>query len=101
MGAGKTTLIKVLCHKLGVTDIVQSPTFAIINEYLTPVGESIYHFDFYRIKKAEEAMDIGYEDYIYSGDYCFIEWPELIGGLLPPDAIKVFIEGDGARTIRF
>jgi tRNA threonylcarbamoyladenosine biosynthesis protein TsaE len=101
MGAGKTTLIKVLCHELGVKDIVQSPTFAIINEYLTPVGESIYHFDFYRIKKAEEAMDIGYEDYIYSGSYCFIEWPELIGGLLPPDAIKVYIEGDDVRTIRF
>jgi tRNA threonylcarbamoyladenosine biosynthesis protein TsaE len=101
MGAGKTTLIKVLCHKLGVTDIVQSPTFAIINEYLTPVGESIYHFDFYRIKKAEEAMDIGYEDYIYSGSYCFIEWPELIGGLLPADAIKVSIDGDDVRSIRF
>lgn len=101
MGAGKTTLIKVLCHELGVTDIVQSPTFAIINEYLTPAGESIYHFDFYRIKKAEEAMDIGYEDYIYSGSYCFIEWPELIGDLLPPEVVKVFIDGDNERTIRF
>jgi tRNA threonylcarbamoyladenosine biosynthesis protein TsaE len=101
MGAGKTTLIKVLCHELGVVDIVQSPTFAIINEYLTPVGESIYHFDFYRIKKAEEAMDIGYEDYIYSGNYCFIEWPELIGELLPNDVVKVFIDGDPERTIRF
>lgn len=101
MGAGKTTLIKVLCHELGVTDIVQSPTFSIINEYLTPKGESIFHFDFYRIKKAEEAMDIGYEDYIYSGNFCFIEWPELVSDLLPGDVVRVYIEGDHARLIRF
>jgi tRNA threonylcarbamoyladenosine biosynthesis protein TsaE len=99
MGAGKTTFIKVICHALGVTDIVQSPTFSIINEYKTSTGESIFHFDFYRIKKLEEVFDIGYEDYIYSGDYCFVEWPELIESLLPDDAIRIRISGDSERTI--
>lgn len=91
MGAGKTTLIKDLCHRMGVTDEVNSPTFAIVNEYITEEGESVYHFDFYRIKKLEEAYDIGYENYFYSGNPCLIEWPELIEPLLPERYIRVDI----------
>jgi len=101
MGAGKTTFIKVLCRLLGVTDPVQSPTFSIVNEYKVPEGGSIYHFDFYRIRSVTEAFDIGYEDYLYSGSYCFIEWPEVIEELLPSDAIHVSIEGEGERILRF
>jgi len=101
MGAGKTTFIKLLCHYLGAPDIVQSPSFAIINEYQTNSGESLFHFDFYRITKMEDVFDIGYEDYFYSGSYCFIEWPELIEELLPEGTIKVFISGDSARLIEF
>jgi tRNA threonylcarbamoyladenosine biosynthesis protein TsaE len=104
MGAGKTTMIKALCRELGVTDIVQSPSFSIINEYKTNRGEPIFHFDFYRIKKLEEIFDIGYEEYLYSGFYCFIEWPELMEELLPEDVIKVSIEVDpvlGERLIEF
>jgi len=99
MGAGKTTFIKAICHELGVTDVVQSPTFSIINEYKTTQGESIFHFDFYRIKKLEEVFDIGYEDYLYSGSYCFLEWPELIESLLPEDTIRVRINGHEERLI--
>ncbi|MEI6172594.1 MAG: tRNA (adenosine(37)-N6)-threonylcarbamoyltransferase complex ATPase subunit type 1 TsaE [Bacteroidota bacterium] len=99
MGAGKTTFIKAVCHELGVTDIVQSPTFSIINEYKTTGGTSIFHFDFYRIKKLEEVFDIGYEDYIYSGNYCFLEWPEMIESLLPDDAIRINMSGDDYRII--
>lgn len=101
MGAGKTTFIKAVCEELGVTDVINSPTFAIINEYRSATGELIYHFDFYRINKLEEAYDFGYEDYFYSGALCFIEWPELIEELLPPDAVKVFIieQEDGSRVI--
>lgn len=91
MGAGKTTLIKDLCHHMGVTDEVNSPTFAIVNEYVTDQGESVYHFDFYRIKKLEEAYDIGYENYFYSGRLCLIEWPELIEPLLPERYLRVDI----------
>lgn len=91
MGAGKTTFIKAVCEALGVTDTVNSPTFAIVNEYLAASGESIYHFDFYRIKKLEEAYDFGYEDYFYSGNLCLIEWPELIEELLPEDTVRVQI----------
>ena len=91
MGAGKTTLIKDLCHRMGVTDEVNSPTFAIVNEYVTTAGESVYHFDFYRIKKLEEAYDIGYENYFYSGNLCLIEWPELIEPLLPEKYVRVDI----------
>lgn len=91
MGAGKTTLIKDLCHRMGVTDEVNSPTFAIVNEYVTGEGDSIYHFDFYRIKKLEEAYDIGYENYFYSGNLCLIEWPELIEPLLPERYLRVDI----------
>ena len=102
MGAGKTTFIKALCKLLGVEDEVNSPTFAIINEYRSETtAELIYHFDFYRIKKLEEVYDLGYEDYFYSGALCFIEWPELVEELLPLDAKKVTIteNSDGSRTI--
>ena len=102
MGAGKTTFIKALCKLLGVEDEVNSPTFAIINEYRSATtAELIYHFDFYRIKKLEEVYDLGYEDYFYSGALCFIEWPELVEELLPLDAKKVTIteNSDGSRTI--
>ena len=102
MGAGKTTFIKALCKLLGVKDEVNSPTFAIINEYRSQTtAELIYHFDFYRIKKLEEVYDLGYEDYFYSGALCFIEWPELVEELLPLDAKKVTIteNSDGTRTI--
>ena len=92
MGAGKTTFIKALCQELGSGDYVTSPTFALINEYSTNDGSVIYHFDFYRIKKLEEAFDLGYEDYIYSGNYCFIEWPEMIESLLPEGIIKVRLQ---------
>ena len=93
MGAGKTTLIKAVCEELGVSDVITSPTFAIVNEYRSDTaGELIYHFDFYRIKKLEEVYDMGYEDYFYSGALCFIEWPELVEELLPGNTIKVTIE---------
>lgn len=91
MGAGKTTLIKNLCHRMGVTDEVNSPTFAIVNEYITEEGESVYHFDFYRIKKIEEAYDIGFENYFDSGNLCLIEWPEMIEPLMPEKYIRVEI----------
>ena len=91
MGAGKTTLIKNLCHRMGVTDEVNSPTFAIVNEYVTEEGESVYHFDFYRIKKIEEAYDIGFENYFDSGNLCLIEWPEMIEPLMPEKYIRVEI----------
>ena len=101
MGAGKTTFIKVICSVLGSNDIVQSPSFSIINEYKTASGEALFHFDFYRIKKIEEVFDIGYEDFIYSGAYCFIEWPELIEELLPADIVRVKITGEKQRQIEF
>lgn len=91
MGAGKTTLIKQLCKTLKVTDTIQSPTFSIVNEYLTEDNQQIYHFDFYRIKEEEEALDFGVEEYFYSGNYCFIEWPEKIPNLIPEKAVKVSI----------
>ncbi|MBR2945939.1 MAG: tRNA (adenosine(37)-N6)-threonylcarbamoyltransferase complex ATPase subunit type 1 TsaE [Bacteroidaceae bacterium] len=101
MGVGKTTFIKAVCEVLGVQDTITSPTFAIVNEYRTDSGEQIFHFDFYRIRKVEEAYDMGYEDYIYSGAVCFLEWPELIEELLPEDAVRVTLteEEDGTRTI--
>ena len=103
MGAGKTTFIKAVCEELGVEDVINSPTFAIVNEYVDGHGEPIYHFDFYRIKKEQEVLDIGYEDYVYSGNVCFMEWPELIENLLPDDAVKVTIEEemDGSRKVTF
>ena len=92
MGAGKTTFIQSICKHLGSDDNVTSPTFALINEYLTKDSGSVFHFDFYRIEKLEEAFDLGYEDYIYSGNYCFIEWPEMIETLLPQNFVEVKIE---------
>lgn len=102
MGAGKTTLIKNLCRKMGVTDEVNSPTFAIVNEYVTPDDESVYHFDFYRIKKLEEVYDIGYDNYFYSGNLCLLEWPEMIDPLMPERFVRVDIalgETDESRVI--
>lgn len=90
MGAGKTTLIKALARTMGVTEVVSSPTFSIVNEY-DANGRIIYHFDFYRIKNLQEAYDIGYEEYFYSGNICFIEWPEKIEALLPPHYLKITI----------
>ena len=102
MGAGKTTFVKAICEELGVEDVITSPTFAIVNEYEAH-DQSIFHFDFYRIKRLEEVYDMGYEDYFYSGALCFIEWPELIEDLLPEDAVKVTImeNTDGTRTVTF
>jgi tRNA threonylcarbamoyladenosine biosynthesis protein TsaE len=101
MGAGKTTFIQSVCRALGSGDTVTSPTFALINEYDTLKRGSIFHFDFYRIKNLEEVFDLGYEDYLYSGNYCLIEWPELIETLLPENIVRVTIEVDidGVRTI--
>lgn len=103
MGAGKTTFIKAICEVLGVEDVITSPTFSLVNEYTAGDGSSIYHFDFYRIKKIEEVYDMGYEDYFDSGNLCFLEWPELIEDLLPEDATKVTItvQDDGSRVVEF
>ncbi|MBI9067968.1 MAG: tRNA (adenosine(37)-N6)-threonylcarbamoyltransferase complex ATPase subunit type 1 TsaE [Salinivirgaceae bacterium] len=103
MGAGKTTFIKEICKQLQVLDVVTSPTFAIINEYFTENKMRIYHFDFYRINDIEEVYNLGYEDYFYSDDYCFIEWPELVEDLLPEHMVKVSIKvnADESRTISF
>jgi tRNA threonylcarbamoyladenosine biosynthesis protein TsaE len=101
MGVGKTTFIKSICKALGMQEIANSPTFALINEYPTQSGELIYHFDFYRINKIEEAYDFGYEEYFYSDAYCFIEWPEKIEEILPEDVVKVFLteNADGTRSL--
>ena len=92
MGAGKTTFIKHLCEAMGTEDIVNSPTFAIVNVYEISNGEEVYHFDCYRIKDIREAMDFGAEEYLYSGNYCFIEWAEMIEPLLPDNTVWVKIE---------
>lgn len=101
MGTGKTTFIKAICEELGVKDVINSPTFAIVNEYRSETDELIYHFDFYRINKIEEAFDFGYEDYFYCGALCFIEWPEKIDEILPNDCVSVHIitNSDGSRTV--
>ncbi len=101
MGAGKTTFTTAICRALGVTDPVGSPTFAIVNEYMRADGEPMYHFDFYRINKLSEAMDIGLEDYLYSGCLCIMEWPENIEELLPEDTLRVdiLVNPDGSRTL--
>ena len=112
MGAGKTTFVKAICEELGSEDVITSPTFSIVNEYgisnhkksslnREDLGGSIYHFDFYRIKKLEEVYDMGYEEYFYSGALCLIEWPELIEDILPDDAVCITIEeqADGSRLV--
>jgi len=94
MGAGKTTIIKAICEALGAKNTVTSPSFTIVNEYITFSGESLYHIDFYRIKKTEEVFDFGIEEYLSSGSYCFMEWPELVEGILPPETVNVRITVD-------
>ena len=103
MGAGKTTLIKAFCDEIGVAEVVASPTFSLVNEYTDQNGNSVFHFDFYRIEKIEEVYDIGYEEYFYSGSYCFIEWPELIMDLMPESFVSVKIEvaDNEERIIRY
>jgi tRNA threonylcarbamoyladenosine biosynthesis protein TsaE len=91
MGAGKTTIIKAVCKALGAKDIVSSPTFTLVNEYKTNKGEVLYHIDFYRIRKMEEVFDFGIEEYFLSGSYCFMEWPELIEEILPPETVRIRI----------
>lgn len=100
MGAGKTTLIKAMCQALGIEGQASSPTFAIVNEYAGIQGP-VFHFDFYRLKNQTEALDMGYEEYFYSGNYCFIEWPEKIPDLLPPNYTEIHInaKADGSRQI--
>lgn len=97
LGAGKTTLVKALCEKLGSGDVVKSPTFAIVNEY---EGEwsPIYHFDFYRIEALEEVYDLGFEEYFESGNYCFIEWPEKVADLVPEEAVEIRISETGPMS---
>jgi tRNA threonylcarbamoyladenosine biosynthesis protein TsaE len=101
MGVGKTTFVKAICKALKIDDTVNSPSFAIVNEYVTPNSESVYHFDFYRIKQPAEAYDMGYEDYLYSGAYCFLEWPEKIEELLPETRVDLRFElnDDNTRTL--
>lgn len=104
MGTGKTTLIKAMCEELGVEEVVTSPTFALVNEYISEDNNSIYHFDFYRIKKLDEVFDIGYEEYFYSDNFCFIEWPELVLELLPETYVYILIEEEeesGRRMISY
>ena len=102
MGTGKTTLIKKLCEVLGVEDIASSPTFSLVNEYQTLDGEIVYHFDFYRINKEEEAYDMGIEDYLYSDAWCLIEWPEKVKNLLPLEVqtVNITVLNDGKRNIQ-
>ncbi len=100
MGAGKTTLIKSLCHTLGVEDNTSSPTFAIVNEYWARNGEPVYHFDFYRIEEARDASNIGFEEYLYSGCYCFIEWTEKVESILQGDYVPVTIQRTGDSATR-
>jgi tRNA threonylcarbamoyladenosine biosynthesis protein TsaE len=97
MGAGKTTFIKALCERLNIKDVVSSPTFSIVNEYRSDEGP-VYHFDFYRLKNETEAFDLGYEDYFYSGSYCFVEWPEKIPNLWPENYIEVTIQETSFHT---
>ena len=101
MGSGKTTLIKAMSEQLGVNDVTSSPTFSLVNEYLSDKGEVIYHFDFYRIEIEDEAYDMGIEEYFENGDWCFIEWPEKVQNLLPLDSVvlKLTINTDNTRTL--
>lgn len=100
LGAGKTTFIKALCQQLGVEEVMSSPSFSIINEYRSIGGEVIYHFDLYRLKSIEEALDIGMEEYLYSDNHCFVEWPERAEGILPEETVFVNISvRNGLREI--
>lgn len=103
LGAGKTTFIQALCRGLGVKTDVNSPTFSLVNEYFTEDGSSIYHFDLYRIEDPAELFDLGYEEYFYSGDRCFIEWPEKASHLIPEDALvaEIIVASNGSREIHF
>ena len=102
MGTGKTTLIKEIVKQLGVDEVASSPTFSLVNEYHSPKGEIIYHFDFYRIEKEEEAYDIGIEEYFYSKAWCFIEWPEKVENLLPLESVSIYLtlNKTGTRNIQ-
>ena len=102
MGVGKTTFIKAICKSLQVVDVVKSPTYSIVNEYLSKKNESIYHFDFYRLENESEAYDIGYESYFFGDDYCFVEWPEKVPNLITDDFwhIEMSLE-NGSRIIKF
>lgn len=102
MGSGKTTFIKSICEELGVEDTINSPTFAIVNEYEDRSQNTIYHFDFYRIKSLEEVYNMGYEEYLYGDAICFMEWPELVEELLPEETVKVFVEEleDTTRSVK-
>lgn len=102
MGTGKTTLIKELTKQLGIKDVVNSPTFSLVNEYLSQKGETIYHFDFYRIENETEAYDIGIEEYFHEDNWCFIEWPEKVENLLPLESVSIHlsINSDGSRNIQ-
>jgi tRNA threonylcarbamoyladenosine biosynthesis protein TsaE len=101
MGVGKTTLISALCAQMGIESEVNSPTFAIVNEYFKPNGDSVFHFDFYRINSLNEAFDFGYEEYFYSNSLCLVEWPEKIEPLLPDDTIYLILSenADGSRKV--
>lgn len=103
MGAGKTTFIQALCKKLGVTAEVNSPTFSLVNQYFTSEGRSVFHFDLYRIEDPAELFDMGYEEYFYSGEICFIEWPEKANHLIPEEAlrVKILVGENEARTLHF
>lgn len=103
LGAGKTTFIQAICRELGVHMEVNSPTFSLVNEYFTPEGSSVFHFDLYRIDDPEELFDLGYEEYFYSGARCYIEWPEKASHLIPDDAlfVEIIVRPDASREIRF
>ncbi|MFC2115453.1 tRNA (adenosine(37)-N6)-threonylcarbamoyltransferase complex ATPase subunit type 1 TsaE [Bacteroidota bacterium] len=101
MGAGKTTFIKAMCRVLKVTDVTSSPSFGLIHEYRSEQGFPVFHFDFYRIEAVEEVYDIGYEEYMYSGEYCFMEWPEHVEAILPENTVRIILKAgnDGVRTL--
>jgi len=103
LGAGKTTFIQAICKNLGITVEVNSPTFSLVNEYFTPEGDSVFHFDFYRIETQGELFDMGYEEYFYSGSLCLIEWPEKAPGLMPEDTlmVKITVGENESRSIQF